>query len=417
MKVGLLIIGSEVLNGKITDLNTRFLAEFLKSHQLELETTLTVKDIESEIHRGLKSLFEVCELIVTSGGLGPTRDDITKQSLASFLGRTISYSPEAELIARENYARFERSFPGKEHGYAFLPQGFVALTNSSGFAPGLFAENDGKYLFCAPGVPKEFKTMLQDHLYSLVFTKIQNGSFLNTVTVKTKKVPEEKIFAEVDPKLWDKLAAFGDVASLPVLMGVDIEVKLKAKNQAELNEKRKGVLKIIDESPIKPHVWHFGRETIEEVIIEKANQRKITFGFAESATGGLCSHRVTGVSGSSKSFIGSIVCYDLSVKANLLDVKKETLETHGAVSLETAQEMAHGLLKTLNVDMAISITGFAGPSGGTPEKPVGTVCIGTCVKGVTEAQNYRFYGDREQLKNRFAQAALLTLLEKLELFS
>ncbi|MGE3609743.1 MAG: nicotinamide-nucleotide amidohydrolase family protein [Bacteriovoracaceae bacterium] len=417
MKVGLLVIGSEVLNGKISDLNTRFLADFLQAHQLDLQMAITVKDIESEIHRALKVLFEICDLVVTSGGLGPTRDDITKMALATYLNRIISYSPEAEIIAQENYAKFERSFPGKEHGYSFLPQGFVALNNSSGFAPGLFTEHLGKYLFCAPGVPKEFKTMIQDHLYQLIFSKIENGEFLSTVTIRTKKVPEEKIFSEIDPNLWDKLAHYGDVASLPVLMGVDIEVKLRAKNQEELNQKKEGVLKVIDESAVKEHVWHFGRELLEEIIIQKANQKKLRFGFAESATGGLCSHRVTGISGSSNSFVGSVICYDTNVKINQLQVSQSVIEEFGVVSLETARAMASGIAQVLNLDIGISITGFAGPSGGTPDKPVGTVCIGTYVKGKIEAQSFRFYGDREQLKNRFAQAALMILLERMEEFA
>ncbi len=417
MKIGLLVIGNEILDGKISDLNTKNLANFLKLHHLELSLAITVKDTEEDIHRGLAALFDACDLIITSGGLGPTKDDITKQTLASFLGRSIEYSKQAEKIATNNFQRYEKSFPGKEHGYSFLPHGFLPLNNSTGLAPGFFGEHLGKFVFCAPGVPKEFKTMLEDELIQLIYAKLEHTGFVDSVVIRTKKLPEEKLFGEVDPDLWSKLSKIGEVSSLPVLYGVDIGVKLRASTQEELNSKKAQVLTVIDASPIKPNVWYYGTETIEEVIVELANRKKITFGFAESCTGGLCSHRVTGVSGSGNSFFGSVVSYDVSVKNQILGVKKETLATHGAVSGETANEMAEGLRKNLNVDVAISITGFAGPSGGTPEKPVGTVFIGKSVKEKTEAFRFKFYGDREQLKARFSQLALMTLLEELEKFA
>jgi nicotinamide-nucleotide amidase len=417
MKIGLLVIGSEVLGGKISDANTKLLADFLKKNHLELKLSMVVRDEEKAIHQALRVLLDECDLLITSGGLGPTRDDLTKVTLASYLGRTISYSPEAEQVATKNYQKFEKTFPGKEHGYAYLPQGFIPLTNSSGYAPGFFAEHLGKFIFCAPGVPKEFKSMLDDHLIQLIFSKLDHAHFIETVLVRTKRVPEEKIFGEVDPGLWEKLSQFGEVSSLPVLFGVDIGVKLTAASQEELNEKKNKVLAIFHSSPIKESIWHVGPESLEELIIEMANRKKITFGFAESCTGGLCSHRVTGVSGSGNSFFGSIISYDEKVKMNLLSVKPETLQQHGAVSEETALEMALGLAQSLKVDVAISITGLAGPSGGTPEKPVGTVCIAYSNRGKTSAAKYRFFGDREQLKNRFAQAALHTLLEELEKFA
>ncbi|HXH31067.1 MAG TPA: nicotinamide-nucleotide amidohydrolase family protein [Bacteriovoracaceae bacterium] len=417
MKIGLLIIASEILDGKIIDQNTQNLAKFLRNHHLELGLTVTVNDLEADIHRGLKTLFDGHDLIITSGGLGPTKDDITKQTIASFLGRTISYDKQAEKIASENFQRYEKSFPGKDHGYSFLPHGFLPLNNSTGLAPGMFGEHLGTYIFSAPGVPKEFKTMLEDELIRLIYTKLDHDVFIDTVVVRTKKLPEEMLFGQVDPELWNNLARIGEVSSLPVLYGVDIGVKLRAKDQQELNSKKAEVLRVFDGSPVKPNVWYYGTESLEEIIVELANRKKLTYGFAESCTGGLCSHRVTGVSGSGNSFTGSVVCYDVSVKAHVLGVSKETLATYGAVSAETAREMSVGLAKNLRVDVAVSITGFAGPSGGTPENPVGTVFIGKTAQGETEAFKFKFYGDREQLKARFSQLALMTLLEELEKFA
>jgi nicotinamide-nucleotide amidase len=235
--------------------------------------------------------------------------------------------------------------------------------------------------------------------------------------VRTKNVPEEKIFGEVDPKLWDKLEVYGVVSSLPILMGVDIGVKVSAKTQVELDHKIKELQEIFMSSPIAKNIWHIGLESLEEKIVNTANEKNITYGFAESATGGLCSHRVTSVSGSSKTFIGSIICYNERVKEKELGVNRKTLDEFTAVSPETAREMAQGLLEKLKLDIAISITGYAGPTGGTEQFPVGTVCIGVSTRTKTEAHILHLKGDREILKQRFSQAALYALLEGLENFS
>ncbi len=418
MKIGLLIIGNEILDGKINDANTKQLSIFLNSLNLELFTTLTVRDEQQLIHLGLDSLFSQCDVVVTSGGLGPTKDDVTKESIASFLGRKVFFSNSSFEVAQKNYLRFNRPFPGQDHGYCFLPEGFTALENSTGFAPGLFTENSGKFLLCGPGVPKEFKSLLEDHFVNFIKNKFPPSSeLIESITVRTKKVPEEKIFGEVDNTLWDKLAQFGSVSSLPTTMGVDIGVKIKASEKNELEEKKKKVLTIFSSSPIAQHIWQIGTLSIEEYIVKMANLKNKTYGFAESCTGGLCSHRITNISGCSQTFYGSVICYDESVKEGILGVNKSTLKNFGAVSLKTAEEMSLGLSKALNVDIAIAITGLAGPGGGSEEKPVGTFCLGITSMGKTSSQILQMHGDREQLKLRFSQGALFLLLEELERYS
>jgi nicotinamide-nucleotide amidase len=419
MKTGFLIIGSEVLDGKISDANTKILAEFLRINHLEVSEAIVARDEKDSILDALNRLFSKNDLVVTSGGLGPTKDDITKETLATFFGKKIVFNEASQKIAEENYKRFERPFPGKDHGYCFLPESFVPLSNSTGFAPGFYVSRDNKTLFSGPGVPREFKSMLSDHLLNVLKDKLPKDGVLDSVIVRTKNVPEEKIFGEVDPTLWEKLEKYGDVSSLPILMGVDIGVKLRAKNNDEMALKVSAVKDIIENSPIKKHVWHYGPEPIEEKIVTLANQKKLRFGFAESATGGLCSHRITNVSGSSQCFVGSIICYDEKVKEHVLGVKAETLKEHTAVSLECAREMASGLQKNFSLDIAISITGYAGPGGGNDKYPVGGVCVGRATKKAdsTAAESFVLKGDREILKQRFSQAVLYTLLEELEKFA
>jgi nicotinamide-nucleotide amidase len=414
MKAGFLIIASEVLNGKITDVNNQALARFLRPFSIEIEKTLIVKDDTVAIHKALKGLLEDCDFVVTSGGLGPTKDDLTKEALGSFFGKKLLFSETAMAIAEKNYEKFGRPYPGKDHGYSFLPEGFIALNNPMGFAPALFFEENGKAILCGPGVPREFRGILEEHFEKLILSRRSSEILFRLVNIRTKRIPEEKIFGEVDTTLWDQLESFGDVSSLPNYLGVDVGVKITGTSSEELDRKEKEIISIIDKSPLKPAVWHVGLESIEEIILSKARELNLRFGFAESATGGLCAHRITSVSGSSASFMGSIVSYDNSVKESALGVKASTLEKYSELSVEAAKEMAQGARERLRVDVAVSVSGIAGPGGGTPEKPVGFVCIGVSSKLGTEGFEAKLFGDREQLKFRFSQQVLMTLIETME---
>lgn len=414
MKIGFLIIGSEVLNGVVNDLNLKILADFLSSYQLEINETLICRDDSDSIINDFSHLLSNNDLVITSGGLGPTKDDITKRALAKFFNVPVVFSEESLRVAAKNYERFGKPSPDNNHEYALFPQGFVPLNNNAGSAPGIFIAQNEKYILAGPGVPREFSAILDEHFEPLLKAKIKQNFFQEIVFIRTKGIPEEKIFNELDQNLWDNLEKLGSVSSLPVLMGVNIGVKVSAPTQAELLEKKELVLKTFQDSPLKDYIWNTGFQKIEEKILEITNEKNIKFGFAESATGGLCSNRITNISGSSKSFMGSIVCYDESVKENLLGVSRQTLDEHTAVSIECAKEMAKGVLNRLNLDIGISITGYAGPAGGTEKYPVGSVCIGIMKKGSGPvAKHYQLKGNRAHLKDAFSEVALFTLFQEL----
>lgn len=410
MRLGMLIIGTELLQGKIIDANTVWLAQFLRPWNLRLQLTLTVSDDNTDIQAALQMLYQRCDVVVCSGGLGPTADDITKASLAQFFGKKVIPQTSARQVAEGNYLRFARTL-ADDHGYGYLPEDFVALNNPSGFAPGLWFTDTQRSLLAAPGVPKEFRDMLAEHFPKLIAPMLKNTGAIHLLNFRTRGVPEERIFKELAPGLWDELAAHGNVSSLPHVLGVDIGVTL----DGDVQTKTARVQEIMRQSPVAPHVWHEGPESIEEVIVQTARDRKLTFGFAESCTGGLCSHRMTNVSGASSVFWGSVVSYDNSVKQNLLHVKEETLKHHGAVSEATAMEMASGAREALGVSIAISLTGIAGPLGGSAEKPVGTVWVGVASVSGVKAMRFEYKGDRETLKLRFSQIALYTLLDELKI--
>ena len=250
--------------------------------------------------------------------------------------------------------------------------------------------------------------MIRDSIVPMLKDRAKSGHEL--FVCRTHSIPEETIFFKLCPNLWEDLEQFGKVSSLPIVSGVDITINLKPEFQNE--ESRQKIRNIIEATEIKNNIWTYGLRSIEEVIVEEAKAKGLTIGFAESCTGGLASSTITNVSGSSSVFLGGVVSYANSVKENIIHVKKETLQSHGAVSIETATEMAAGSRKALGVDIAISYTGIAGPGGATPGKPVGTVCIGVATKEGVSAERFEFRGDRMRLKNKFCQQGLILLLAK-----
>jgi nicotinamide-nucleotide amidase len=402
-----LIIGTELLQGKISDANTCWLGQFLRHYNLTISMALTVSDDPKAIEAALTHLYAHNSVVICSGGLGPTPDDITKEALANFFKCKVQASAEARLIAEKNYQRFDRELP-TGHGYGFLPTHFVALNNPSGFAPGLWFSSPDRMLLAAPGVPHEFRDIVTEHFPLLIAPTLKQQD-MQLVNFRTRGVPEEKIFKELCPGLWEKLSEYGPVSSLPHVMGVDVGITL----QGNVALKEKAVKDLIYQSALAPYVWSEGFESLESTILTEARKRSLTVGFAESCTGGLCAHRLTNLSGSSSVFWGSIVSYDNSVKANLVGVKAQSLASFGAVSEIVAKEMAEGARERLGVDITVALTGIAGPGGGSIDKPVGTLWMAVASQHGVRTKKFQLKGNRENLKQRFSQVALYELLDEI----
>ncbi len=410
MKFDLIIIGNELLNGKIQDLNAHFLATELYNRGDELRKVHVIKDSEKEFEMAIAESKLYSDVIITTGGLGPTQDDLTKTMFAKIFNKEVVYNTDAYKVAKGHYDRGEREYNLDIIDYHNLPLEFNSLANPIGYAPGIHYQEDDVHFFATPGVPSEFQVMLCE----IILPKIPKPSLKSKhVIIKTWKIPESKIFHEFAPELWKDLETIGEVSSLPHISGVDIGVKISGSTEVEIEQKEKKVIALVSATEIKDYIWHIGPESLEEVIVTKAKQKKLTIGFAESCTGGLCASRITDISGSSAVFWGSIVSYANEVKTKSLEVKTETLKDHGAVSKKTAREMALGAREQLQVDIAISTTGIAGPGGGSIEKPVGTVGIGVSTVSGTKSKIYNFKGSRKALKQRFSQAALMILLEEI----
>jgi len=416
MKIELILIASEILEGKITDLNGHWLAHFLNLKGLSIEQVTVVRDHLPTLLSVTNLALQRSDVVITSGGIGPTADDLTKFVYRDLFNLALENSPQAYKIAEKNYQRFDKIFEAKFNNYHFIPRGVTPLNNPKGLAPGLsyFLANENKYLFSLPGVPYEFQSMFTEEVFPLIEELEHKSEILREhFNVRTKLIPEEKIFGEICPNLWQELESFGQVSSLPQVMGIDIGVSLEAHHQEDLDKKKNELLKLFSTSSLTPNIWHFGHESIEEVIVSTLSKKKQTLSGAESCTGGLCSNRITDVSGSSTVFLGSIISYSNQVKIDQLHVSPESLEKFGAVSEEVAIEMAKNARKLLNSDFAYSLTGIAGPSGGSIEKPVGTVWIGISDKRCSWAKKFQFKGDRKQLKLRFSQMCFYLLLDEI----
>ncbi|MBC7429719.1 MAG: CinA family nicotinamide mononucleotide deamidase-related protein [Bacteriovorax sp.] len=415
LSVSMIVIGDEILNGRTTDLNGSWLSKFLFKRGLELTSLRFIRDNIEEINNALKAAMDESDVVITSGGIGPTVDDKTKSTLANFFGKKLIERDDVAEIVSENYIRFGRIWNRESNFYHFFPEGFIGIKNPKGLAPGIgHYSSDKKLIMAAPGVPREFMAMVDEEFYPMIKKHFSGRLKENFQTViRTQGVAEEKIFFELCPNLWSQLEAFGKVSSLPHTIGIDIVVSYQGNSEIH-EEKNEQIKKIIMSTPIAANVWQWGNSPVNELVLQKAKDKKVTFAFAESCTGGLTSSKITDLPGSSEVFYGSVISYDNSIKENVLGVKSETLKKFGAVSIETAIEMAEGLLKAFKTDYAISTTGIAGPTGGTAEKPVGTVAIGYASKNKSGAYLFQFPGDRVRLKERFSDKALLTLLELME---
>lgn len=414
LSVALIIIGDEILNGRTTDLNGNWLSKFLFKKGLELTSMHFIRDNETEMRSSLTKAFSEADIVITSGGIGPTIDDKTKKVMAAFFNKELTERDDIAQLVSENYIRFGRVWNKGHNHYHLFPKDFLGINNPKGLAPGLgfYDDKNKKLLLSGPGVPREFQAMNEYEFFPLIqkyFTERLKENF--QVVVRTTGVPEEKIFNELCPHLWEELEVFGKVSSLPHTIGIDIVISFHGNSELFLKNSEK-IKSIFENGPLKDYVWQYGNRNLPEMVLELAKNKKVTFGFAESCTGGLTSSKITDLSGSSEVFYGSIISYDNSIKEKQLNVSSSTLKNFGAVSLECAKEMAIGVLKNLNTDYAVSITGIAGPTGGSAEKPIGTVVIGFASKqnNLVDAKIFQFPGDRIRLKERFSDMALLQLL-------
>jgi nicotinamide-nucleotide amidase len=408
MRVILLNTGTELLLGDVQDAHLAFIAREILPLGLRIEERRTVGDTEA-IRHTLAELFPGCEILFVTGGLGPTSDDITRDMVANLLGLELQKSPELLASLRQRLrVRGIKWSPGIAR-QADVPAGAEVLPNQNGSAPGLYLRANinpriqSPHLFLLPGPPRELQPMFRTFALPILRPIVPASALIERrlykIADKGESLVEEAIGARV-------LAVPGielGYCARPGEVDVRIVGKAKAIEQADA----------IIRTTLGPSVFSAADETLEEVIVKLLAQRNQTVAVAESCTGGLLANRITNVPGASAVFLAGYVCYANQAKIDMLDVDPQLIEKHGAVSEQVARVLAEHARASATSDYALATTGVAGPSGGSPEKPVGTVHIALAASGETVAKKFFFPTDRETFKQIAAQAALELLRRKL----
>lgn len=394
MNSALITIGDEILIGQVTDTNAVWISKQLNKIGVRVEEMVTVSDEARQITSTLERLMGTYDLLIMTGGLGPTKDDITKQTLAAYFdSKMVSHPESLERITAflKERGRFVIESNLRQ---ADVPETCTALTNKHGSAPGMWFEKDGSILVSLPGVPYEMKGLMEDHVLPALIKRVDFPGVVHR-TIMTQGVPESYLAAMI--KNWESnLPACVKLAYLPRpgIVRLRLTVIDKCAQDAEqiLDVNIDKLLDIIG-----VHVFGYDDISLEESLGLLLKERNLTVATAESCTGGNIARLITSIPGSSAYFSGSVIAYSNRVKSQVLGVDSATLESEGAVSREVVEQMAQGVCSHLGTHTAMATSGIAGPDGGTEEKPVGTTWICVCHGDRTYAKEYLFWGTRERI--------------------
>lgn len=409
MDLELVTVGTELLLGFTLDTNGSDIARRLAAAGIRVVRRTAVGDRAGEIRDGVADALRRTGAVLTTGGLGPTRDDITKLAVAELYGAPLDFDESiwSDLLAR--FARLGRAPVTSNRSQAQVPRGAVVLPNRWGTAPGLWLDGAPGLTIMLPGVPQEMR-MLLEHEVAPRLAHRAGAVVIRSRTVRTTGVAESALaerMGEVEAEVAPLTLAY-----LPGLEGVDL--RLTAWQLAEEEaERRLAAAAALLGARGGEHVYGEGETDLAAVVLERARQAGWSLGAAESCTGGLVGARLTEIPGSSDVFQGSAVCYSNRLKTELVEVPPALIETHGAVSEAVARAMAEGGRRRLGVDLAVAVTGIAGPGGGTPEKPVGLVWFAAADRLGTVARSSVVLGTRREVRARAAQAALDLLRSRL----
>lgn len=409
MNVEIIVIGDELLIGQVTDTNSGWIARELNRIGWEVTEITTVRDRSREITDALNSSFGRVDVVLMTGGLGPTKDDITKQTLCNYFGGKLVFDESVFANVEAIFRRRKLTMNDSTRNQAYVPNVCTVIQNPVGTAPVMWFERNGKVLVSMPGVPTEMKTVMKEVVISRLREYFQDHSSILHRTCLVKDFTESRL-SETLSDFEAQLPACIKLAYLPT-PGV-IRLRLTARGDEESY-----LQKIIDDEFFKlrtilgSHLFCGSDTTLAGALGSILTERGETLATAESCTGGNIAHEITRIAGSSVYFKGSVVAYSNEVKARVLNVSSETLSGFGAVSRETVLQMVSGVQRLLSSDCAIATSGIAGPGGGSVEKPVGTVWIAVRYGERSEAECFCFEGDREQVIARATQLALLMLIQ------
>ncbi|MDR0348528.1 MAG: CinA family nicotinamide mononucleotide deamidase-related protein [Tannerella sp.] len=411
MEIAIITIGDELLIGQVIDTNAAFMANVLNENGFRIVCKIAVGDVKQDIISAIETAKSKAGIVLITGGLGPTKDDITLRTLCDFFGCELHFSESV-------YANIERLFSGNgsvmnplTRNQAMVPDQCTVIQNQLGTAPCIWFERNGFVLVSMPGVPFEMEWLMTNEIVPRLKEKYQRDIYILHHTYWVSGFSESSLALLLDD-FESRLPCFVKLAYLPQSGIIRLRLSVYAK-QADEADKTVNELKIQLESLLGEHIIVDKDMNLEVWIGEKLRERHMTAGTAESCTGGAIASLLTSVPGSSDYFPGSIVAYANSVKQQVLGVSSNDLAQYGAVSKTVVEQMARGALRVLNCDYAIATSGIAGPGGGTAEKPAGTVWIAVANKNRVVSEVYSFHTNRTQNIKRAVTYSLLALLEML----
>lgn len=409
MNIELVTIGTELLLGMTVDTNGAEIARALAAHGMRVTRRTSVADRAGPLRDAVSEALRRTGAVLTTGGLGPTSDDITKKVVADLFHAPLEFDEAiwAGLLAR--FARLERKPAESNRSQAEVPRGATVLPNRWGTAPGLWLEGSPGLVIMLPGVPLEMRRLLEHEVVPRLASR-GSGSVIRSRLVRTSGIPESSLAERMGDV--EKAIAPLTLAYLPGLDGVDLRVSAWNLAPDEAERRLHAAAELL-RTRGGEHVYAVGERDLAALVLDSARSQGLRLAVAESCTGGLLGARLTEVPGSSDVFVGGVIAYDNAVKVDLLGVPEALLAEHGAVSEPVARAMAEAVARRFGVAAAISVTGVAGPGGGTPEKPVGTVWIGCFYNGSVDTRRSVLPGSRHEVRARAAQAALFLLYRRL----
>ncbi len=407
MRVDILTVGDELLIGQVVNTNATWLGEQFSAMGARIGRIVSMADNHDSIQAELQRSVEVADVVVLSGGIGPTHDDVTRQALADFFGVELCFDASIYQRIEERYAARGQTPPESNRALAEIPEDFEVLNNPIGTAPGLWhTVTDGEettVVIALPGVPGELKAIVQDYVVPRLKDEVSLSSSAQR-TLLTAGLGESELQERLQSS---KLLENDEVelAYLPSSKGVRLRLTAHASSAQEAREKLQALEEKIRER-VSDYIYGMDNDMLEAIVGEMLFERGLTLAVAESCTGGLLADRITNVPGSSRYMKGGVVAYSNTLKEELLSVSVDDLRMQGAVSEVVVLQMAEGIRELAHTDVGMAITGIAGPKGGTPEKPVGSVWIGLATAEDARAETFVFTTDRLFNKDRSCTEAL-----------
>ncbi len=401
MRAEIISVGTEILLGDVIDTNASYIAQKLILFGIDLFRKTVVGDNKKRLVRVLRECLKRVDLIIITGGLGPTEDDITKEVVSELMGQELIFS---ERIAQQIKKKFpHRQIPEKTVvKQALIPSSAKIISNNVGTAPGIIFEEKNKIVILLPGVPSEMKEMMQDGVVPYLADRVKNKDIIRSRVLKILGIGESEVEEKIPPSL---LHCSNPTLGLLAKEG-EVHIRITAKFPPKIVDDK--IKQVEDDlrDELGDYVYGVNEQSLEGIVAFWLKKKKLTIAVAESCTGGLISHRLTNIAGSSNYFCCGIASYSNQAKIDLLGVDESLIKGKGAVSLEVAEKMALGAMVSANTDLGLGISGIAGPTGATNKKPVGLVYIALSSQTEQIIRKFVFSGDRERIKWRASQAAL-----------